>query len=241
MKYINLLVTLTIILLFVVCCNQKSKELKIDLKSQNLVNLTKLAYEYRNDSIFPEICQLLNDSILIKNKSFFMFPIFINEVIDVDLNKHDTIIGFSGFYSYIYNEFRNDAATFYVLIDNDSIFIDHSFYDISDIKQLAEDFISRAHKEYGDYAKDKYKSKYFGETEVSIVNIVVILTIGNSSTIIGWKLCFDCLHELFSIFEDEQNNIALQKWNKPFNSLSNAEKIGILEVAPYRICLNLKR
>lgn len=236
MKFFKLLAILSL-LVICICCKQPVSKQQINLESQSLSELVTLGKNSVNSKIFPEICRLLNDSILAKQESFYMNTIFIHEIIDMDIK--DTIIDFKlKFYPMDKIPFT-DVTTLYIILDNDSLFINNSSYKLKEIKPFVKDFIFNPSSSFGHYAIDRYYTRHWGEIEVSRVTATLVANIrkNNGLSIDEWRMYFNCLKELISVFEEKQNEIALTEWGLNFNSLSDEQKLDLQEIASYRIWL----
>ena len=229
MKFFKLL-----ILLFVCfACKQTNKE--YDLESKSLSELMMLGHDLTETDVFPEICKLLNDSILNKKRSFYMLPSMYSE----SIKGNDTILDFKLTF-YHTDEFPlMDVVTLNIILDNDSIFFNNAYCEVDKINSIAKDFIFNPDPLFGYHAVKRYDTKYFGEIDMSIIIASLVAKIKEDKGLSTdtWRLYFTCLHELISIFEEKQNEMAMNKWNKNFNSLSDEKKIAILDVISYRIWL----
>ena len=249
MKHIKIL-----ILFLLLGCKQLTSN-GTDFNSLGLGDLMNAGYELRNDSVFHKICSLLNDSVLSKNNSFYMIPIFVTEIIDISHGTHDTVVGEPYFDQKTIGEFMgSEAPPLYVNLRNDSLFINkvyyendssyfikENYYNKEEFKEIASHFIYHEYKKYGVFGKIEYNTKYFGKQDISTAFIKLCIKIRDELSINDWVFFFNTLHEIFSIFEEKQNQLALKTWGIDFNSLSNEQKIGIYEMFPYRVVLFFDR
>lgn len=205
----------------------------------DLPGLIRNGYDFVDDNhVFPKLCILLNDSLLLKKGSVKM-AVFTN------VNLPDSTIGWCllGY---------NDEAE--LLRETDRYFFNIDLYEgghirvqniptqLSDIRGLAVDYIF-----YPDSASRKriFTRRNINqgeELEVSGAGVYMRVDVkdNNGLSISDWRVFYNCLHELIKLFEDERNKTSLKVWGKDYDSLSFQEKEKIIDLAGYRINIEFK-
>lgn len=224
------------------CKSVESKE-KFDFTTKTLPELIRLGYDLRNNDTFPEICRLLNDSILEKKRSFGMLPCTYIEQ-EVDKNNDTVIINMNWGFRIIDHLplGGRDIMFLYVDIKNGNILVNKEYQTVNCLQSLAKDYIFNSDSMYWDYTKKRQNFDLLGDIEYSIVTAIISIDVqSNGLSLQDWSLFFESMHQLSNVYENKQNELALQKWNQNFNTLPLEKKIAINEVIFHRIWLYFKR
>ncbi len=212
--------------LLITCCTNKHKEnIERINNSSSIPELLEVAYELRNNNkLFYQVCDILNDSIINRNNSFF-----IRTIIDIDYENEKI--------SWRFEDCENDIPhftdnfSFEIYIKNiDSIFIKEKLSNVKNIQKVTKDFVSRPDSICKCYKK--VFIDFFGNVKLPKGGPLLSINVKNKEGLTKheWKLFFECMFELISFYENKRNDITLQKWNVEYNSLNLDKKIAVLKM-----------
>lgn len=232
---LNLLLLLPLFssLILVSCKNHVA-----DQKNASQINVSTIedlllfAYNSRNDPIFYDICDRLNDSIINGKLAWYQKRLEINEVTE-KIN-----------WTFIREDFPipsvNQRLLFEICIDgSDFILIKCGKASFNDLQALAEEYIFYPDSLEREIVLRRSEYTPLGERDVSRATAVI------SSDVIGknglsmeeWKLFFDCIHEMILLTEKKRNQLSWEEWNKDFESLSFEKQVGISTIIGSRVTL----
>jgi hypothetical protein len=220
------------------CCIQTEHQY-VEKPFTAFSELVQTAYFSRNDSvIFPKLCRLLNDSVLLRKEKIWLWT----------SSKIDTISNcifweLKPVNPEPYLEIRaSDRFSLQVCITTgNDILINGQKEDMSVIKQKAIKYIFYPDGENKHIIMENHDIDLIGKTDVSRVAVQIfrdVITV-NGLNINEWKLFFDCMHELMLAFEDERNKKSVEIWGVEYHLL-NCNKIEALtNVVDYNIIIDL--
>jgi len=233
-----------LLILVLGCCNPKKQDnldlIEYPIELNSVSKLVLKAYKsINNENIFSEICQLLNDSINNRTDYFHLHSavniiISENEIVEIDLGFiewNDPLPCISGGFFYI------------CIKDEKTIFVQHKQSNIANLKEeIKKSFVLELENLPRGVAFRKIHTDSFGEVEVA--NFLVFISInakGNKLSSNEWLLFFKCFQEVANFFEEERDNLSIEKLGKNFNSLTFEQKDAISEIAGYNIILFFDR
>jgi hypothetical protein len=209
-------------------CNNNAKS----INELTVSELVKTAYELRNDDIFPEICQLLNDSI-VESKRFWLQSITV-------IHKETQMVDWMFLVEFGHLPEVSARLIFDVCINNENeILVMKEFANVNDIKKMANEYKFNPNSIDKLITNEMIYVDYFGETERSNVGFLLSTDVKsrNGLSVEEWTLFFQCMHEIVSVFEDKRNEIANNKWGKNFDLLDYNQKIAIFEMIGFHLSL----
>lgn len=205
----------------------------------DLPRLIRDGYDLVDDSCaFSKLCTLLNDSLLLQEKSLKM-------AVFTDVNLQDSTI------NWCLLCYTNESELLKV---SDRYFFNIDLYkgghikalnvpiQLSDIRSSAKDYIF-----YPDsinikriFTKRNINQK--DEIDVSGAGVYMKVHIkdNNGFSVSDWRVFYNCLYELVNLFEDQRNEISLKIWNEDYDSLSFKEREDVVDLAGYRINIEFK-
>jgi hypothetical protein len=215
------------------CCIQS-----VSKYSQNPVSFSELvqfAYFNRNEQVFPELCRLLNDSILSCKKKIWLWT-----TSRIDTVNHCLFWKFNQVDSKPYLGIRSrDRFYFRICItDENDIFINDCKNDISAIKQQAIEYLFYPEEEVKYLIIEKRNIDLIGEIEVASTVVELSRDVRDGLTTDEWKLFFDCLHELVLAFEEERNKKSVEIWGVEYHLLSCDKMEALTNVIDYNIIID---
>jgi len=204
--------------------NENTQNIEKLVNTYPFSKLIELGYEYRNDTLFNEICNNLNDSISLNNPFICM-----ESAIGIDSDKEDVrYIFFS--YDFI-PRIENRNFLIVSIKDENTILVNNEMNKISNIKKLTKNFISQP-----DSICNCYETKdfvFFGKVEIPKRGIQLSINIKNKEGLTKkeWRLFFNTMHEIISVYEEKRNEISMSKWGVKYDSLDLDKKIIVTEIA----------
>lgn len=231
MKVHRLLFLITISLGFS-CC--KSHIPKVS-EPQNFSELVKYAYYLRNDNNkFVEVSKLLNDTIVNSKTPFYLYTL-------TEINKIDKTISWV-FHEKEKNILRvSDRLIFRICIkDSSSLYINHLKCDLSEIKNMASQYIYYPNGIDKDIIHYKINAEYIGTVEISRVEVHLCCDVQKNSglSVNEWKLFFDCIHELILVFEEQKDKLAIEKFGQKYEFLPFEKKSIFADVVGYPLIID---
>jgi hypothetical protein len=215
------------------CCIQS-----VSQYSQNPVSFSELvrfAYFNRNEQVFPELCRLLNDSILSRKEKTLLWT----------TSKIDTV-SHCIFWKFIHADPKlfkglliSSRFLFMVCItDENDILIDDCKNDISTIKQQAIEYLFYPEEKFRHITIERHNIDLIGEIEVARTGVLLSRDARNGLAADEWKLFFDCLHELMLAFEEERNKKSVEIWGVEYHLLSCDKMEALTNVVDYNIIID---
>lgn len=207
---------------------------------QNIENLNNvsssselilLAYQLRKDSLFYKICNILNDSIRSEENLFWF-----SSIIDINYEEKEVLFSFHKI-GKLYPIIHVSNCMEVSIENDDTILVENNLGTIDDIKRIAKEYISNPNSNCNYFKKEVID--YFGEVELPIIGTQLIFKVRNKKglTINEWKIFFDCMHELLSVYEEKRNEISMNKWNIKYDSLDIEKKIAVTKRVNYILFL----
>lgn len=230
-KLFWLLLISIVSLISLTSCNNKHIEEK-PISELTISELVKVAYESRNDDVFPELCQLLNDSILESNH-FWLQTI-------TTINKETKTIDWMFLVELGHLPEISTRLIFDVCINNENkIFIMNELANINDINVMVNEYKFNPNSIDKHITNEIIYVDYFGEVERSNVGFLLSTDVKskNGLSVEEWTLFFQCMNEIVSVFEDKKNELANNKWDKNFDLLDYNQQLAIIEIVGFYLSL----
>ena len=197
---------------------------------RNTPELIELCLIYKDQPVFPQLCDVLFDSLKAKGKYYLVYSVIEIPVIDhienpprIRLYENDWVACSDNWYPY----FRIQIT------DNDSLLIQNEFlfkFDKASIKKIQVEYYSYYVKsndlEY--IAKEKGRQNNFFKVKLKITdreNIPPKM----------WTMYFNTINLIYLMAKFEINNVANDLYEKPFIELNNEEKLNAIEKSGYFI------
>ena len=203
-------------------------------EQNDALTLQKLLYQDLNG--FKRIS---NDQLIVVALKYSKFNRFIvSDSIDLDRNclirKVDGEFQSKELISVHLNSFE------VCIKGKDSVFIDGSLLGIQQVKSEFSNYYELIHSGNIDVKKDEDSIAYFGEVLIPeiLIEIGIDGILNKTSDSTKWNTFYKSLNFLLKTHDELRNEIALEKFGKPFKELNAEKKNVIIIYRPIRLILN---
>lgn len=195
---------------------------------EHMEDLIRLGYDHTDESCFPSICKLLNDSIRKEQFHLIMFG-------GSSINEIDSTVDWYFNFSKGKSVYR-DFDLFYCTMDlkkNYKLTVNGSLISLNDIQPYINQCLFKPDSTYWDLIAREVSIPGFCDMELSGKIFMLNVNAKDDFTLSDWNYFFLCLHNVIESYEKEQNRMALKLWELDYNSLSFNEKVILTEVIPF--------
>ncbi|MDL2212984.1 hypothetical protein LJC29_03350 [Bacteroides sp. OttesenSCG-928-N06] len=242
MVKIRIMKVVMILVLFCVAvsCTKTREENSIIKNIEDLGTLIELGYDHINDSLFFQICEVLNDSLLGNSNVITTYGNSIRMFGVSSINEIDSTVGWY-FVKTDYEVGMLDGDIFYCDMSigkGRKLNIKTTPREPADIQKMISKYVFHPDTTYKQYT---YRNTYIpniGDLELANISLMLDVHVTKSGfSINDWYFFFDCLNEVIKACENERNLISLKIWGKDYRSLSFSEKETLADVTGYPIIL----
>jgi len=210
----------------------------LDIYSSDLSELIRKGYDLVYEPEFPEICRLLNDSILSKA------PIEIQIIPNIypNFKAIDWTIS--------YNDINHIALV------SDRLFLNINLIkggiieiqdesepvSIQDMKEIARQYIYYPDSSARRVTHYKKKIEHLGEFETTNACSTLHLDIkkNNRLSIDDWSFFYKCINALIDLSNEERDLLSKKIWNENYVNLSYDQKEDIIDIINYNIMIRFR-
>ncbi len=220
--------------------NESNKE-KIPVTFSELV---QQAYFFRNNDNLPELCRLLNDSILSCKKRTWFWTISnidtVNKCISWKFKQvnPELYLGERASDRFFFRVCITTENDIFTTCKIDNLFNQFCKNNIATIKQQAIEYLFYPEEEDKHIIIERHNIELIGEIEVARTGVLFSRDARNGLTVDEWKLFFDCLHELMLAFEEERNRKSIEIWGVEYHSLSYEKMDALTNIVDYNIIID---
>ena len=227
MKTVKIFLLLLIALTLVFCKNRPQE----NLETKTIAELVKLGCEDKDEQVYSKICSLLNDSLTQDacRRSWYTGAI----IIDLD----EETIDWEFIYEGTHIPEVADRLIYHIDIKDGNIYVDDRIMPLDSLAIYAEQYIFEPEEEVQQITNISVQVEDFGNIVTSRVVALINLNYADTDEISteSWSAFFNSLRSMIALFDKKRDEAALEKWGKPYNSLSFEDKKKIISFLSYRI------
>jgi len=211
-----------------------SEKMKKQINSSPFPVLFNLGYEFRNDNVFKYVCNILNDSINLKES-----VIRFESAIITDPDKETAEFGFVFDNEIVQFDIHNSII---ISINDENILLNNSKkIEPYNIKKIVKEFISEPDSICNCYETVTFD--FFGEVEFPQRGILLSVSIKDKKglTVNEWKKIYNIIHEIISVYKEKRNEISMGKWGVKYDLLDFEKKIAVTEFSGFLMFIYINK